>query len=239
MIAGVTALAYQVRQCQREGCGLRYPVLEGQPFSQRCPRCRGSTRLLLECALEREKSPLSPAPYPLISTDQTDSYPYPPIEALLDNIRSAGNVGSMFRTADGAGLRRLHLCGITATPENPSIAKTSLGAHEHLSWSWHADGVAAALALREDGCRLWALEDTPRSEPLFGVQLERDDRPVVLVVGNEVCGVDPGILELCERILYIPMHGAKRSLNAAVAFGVAVYWLASRNQFWNSICSRR
>jgi tRNA G18 (ribose-2'-O)-methylase SpoU len=168
-----------------------------------------------------ESIPLSPVPYPLVS---------PPLEALLDNIRSAGNVGSMFRTADGAGLRRLHLCGITATPKDPSIAKTSLGAHEHLPWNWHADGVAAALELREEGCRLWALEGVPGAELLFEALLEPEGRPVVLVVGNELCGVDPGILELCERILYIPMQGVKRSLNAAVAFGVAVYWLASGNQ---------
>jgi len=220
--AGATAPAYQVRQCQREGCGLRYPVLEGQPFSQRCPLCCGSTRLILEQAIGGESIPLSPVPYPLVS---------PPLEALLDNIRSAGNVGSMFRTADGAGLHCLHLCGITATPENPSIAKTSLGAHEHLPWSWHADGVAAALALRERGCQLWALEGVPGAELLFKARLEPEGRPVVLVVGNEVCGVDPDILDLCERILYIPMHGAKRSLNAAVAFGIAVYWLAGGNQY--------
>ncbi len=201
--------------------------IRGSSVSQRCPRCRGSTVLILERYLGREISSFSTIPSPLAASLDVPPNETPPLEALLDNIRSAGNVGSMFRTADGAGLRRLHLCGITSTPGNPSIAKTSLGAHERLPWCWHADGVAAAHTLLEEGFRLWALEDAPGAESLFEAQTEVDSRPLVLVVGNEVCGVDPGILELCERVLYIPMHGVKRSLNAAVAFGIAAYVIAN------------
>lgn len=218
MTEQATAGIYQVRRCLREGCGLRYPVLEGQPFSQRCPGCRGSTELVLERSIDSENHPSPPAV-------KTTAFPSAPLCALLDNIRSAGNVGSMFRTADGAGLQRFYLCGMTATPENPAVAKTSLGAHEHLPWSWHPDGVVAARSLVEEGCRLWALEEAPGATPLWDARLEPDSKPVILVVGNEVCGVDPDILELCERVLVIPMRGVKRSLNAAVAFGIAVYTL--------------
>lgn len=151
--------------------------------------------------------------------------PSPVLEALLDNIRSAWNVGAMFRSADGAGFTRLHLCGITPTPEIPAVGKTALGAEQSLLWDWGADGVALAQGLLEQGCRLWALEQDPRAVSIYASKPDLPGGRLVLVVGNEVCGVDPGILELCQRVVHIPMRGAKRSLNAAVAFGIAAFAL--------------
>ncbi len=222
-------VAYQIRQCNRPGCGLRYPVLEGHPFSQRCPRCRGSTRLVLERSLSQEawEAPAQAGgESPEMMGDKT-----PSLEAVLDNIRSAWNVGSIFRSADGAGFSRLHLCGITPTPENPAVGKTALGAEKCLPWEYSTDGVALARRLLEQGCRLWALEQDERAEPLPAVLganralSQSAGGRLVLVVGNEVCGVDPGILALCERVVYIPMRGGKRSLNVAVAFGIAAFAL--------------
>ena len=91
----------------------------------------------------------------------------PEVEALLDNIRSVFNVGNILRSADGVGIRHVHLCGITPTPSNPKLAKTSLGAEHTVAWSYHRDGLAAAISLKEKGLRLWALEGGPRSESLF------------------------------------------------------------------------
>ncbi len=214
---------YQIRQCQRQGCGLRYPLVDGQPYSEHCPRCRGETCLVLTRPLDKE-----PLPDDLDTPHHPSKKPPVSLEALLDNIRSAWNVGAMFRSADGAGFTRLHLCGITPTPEIPAVGKTALGAEQSLPWDWAADGVALAQGLLEQGCRLWALEQDPRAESLHtaaGLNPALPGGRLVLVVGNEVCGVDPGILELCQRVVHIPMLGAKRSLNAAVAFGIAAFAL--------------
>jgi len=100
-----------------------------------------------------------------------------------------------------------------------------LGAEKALPWSYHPNGLRAAGELRERGFRLWALEGGARSEPLFEALQEVPGGPIVLVVGNELCGVDPGILEQCERVVCLPMRGTKRSLNVAVAFGIAAYAL--------------
>lgn len=147
------------------------------------------------------------------------------VEALLDNIRSTYNVGSMFRTADGAGLRRLYLCGVTPTPGNPKIVKTALGAEGVISWSYNRNGLDMALALKEKGMRLWALESTSRAVSLFSDGDIVQGPPILLVVGNELSGVDPEILDACDRIVAIPMQGHKQSLNVAIAFGIAVYYL--------------
>lgn len=203
----------QVRQCMRPDCSLRYPQVTGHPYGERCPRCGASTRLVLERPLDSE---------PIHTNGLSTSLH---LEVLLDNIRSAWNVGSMFRTADGLGIRALHLCGVTPTPDNTKVTKTSLGAEQSVAWCHYNDGVQAALTLRERGLHLWALERDSRAESLLELSFPLPDEPLLLVVGNEVAGVDPGILELCERLVYIPMLGVKRSFNAAVAFGIAATYL--------------
>jgi 23S rRNA (guanosine2251-2'-O)-methyltransferase len=194
-------------------CGLRFPVLENQASDPPCPRC-GSPTL-----------PGS-APYGEHKPRRMDFQPgLPRVEVLLDNIRSIYNVGSIFRTSDGAGISHLHLCGITPTPDNPKLKKTALGADETIGWTHYLNGCAAAQALHSQGMRLWALEGGDRSSAIHKACFDYDEKTVVLIVGNEVCGVDPGILDQCEKILAIPMQGIKTSLNAAVAFGIAVYML--------------
>ncbi|MCX4240464.1 TrmH family RNA methyltransferase [Paraliomyxa miuraensis] len=154
------------------------------------------------------------------------------MEALLDNIRSLRNVGSMFRTADGAGVSHLHLGGVTPTPEHPKLAKTALGAERSVPWSRHLDACAAAGELCAAGRRLWALEGGPRSVSIFdpsvaraAAELRASGDTVVLVLGHEVSGVDPRIVDLCERVIHLPMVGIKDSLNVSVALGVAAYLL--------------
>lgn len=147
------------------------------------------------------------------------------LEALLDNIRSIYNVGAMLRTADGAGIRRLHLCGITASPDHPKVAKTALGAQDAVPWAAYPNSLDAADFLLREGYELWGLESGARAESLFGVQAPPEQTRLVLVVGNELAGIDPALLARCHRVLAIPMHGVKASLNAAVAFGIAAYYL--------------
>lgn len=149
----------------------------------------------------------------------------PEIEVLLDNIRSLRNVGSMFRTADGVGIRHMHLGGVTPTPEHEGIAKTALGAEHSVPWTHHRDGAAAAASLRRQGLRLWALEGGPSSIPVFDVVSGPREPAIVLVLGHEVAGIDVRILRLCDRVLRLPMLGIKGSLNVSVALGVAAYLL--------------
>jgi tRNA G18 (ribose-2'-O)-methylase SpoU len=142
---------------------------------------------------------------------------------LLDNLRSVYNVGSIFRTADGAGIRHLHLCGITPPPDHPKIAKTALGAEKSVGWSQYKNGLETAVSLQQRGFQLWAIEETAQSDPLFTAAHPADNSPILLIVGNEIAGVDPEILALCDRVLHIPMAGHKKSLNVATAFGIAAY----------------
>lgn len=181
-----------------------------------CPRCRSNTEILYEGRIEPENNQSS------IKLDGTG------LEVILDNIRSTWNVGSMFRTADGVGIRHFYLCGITPTPDNSRVAKTSLGAETSIPWTYHADGVLLARSLKEKGAKLWALEGGNNASAIEGISIQDTKHNIVLVVGNEISGVDPEILDLCEKIWCIPMRGVKRSLNAAVAFGIAAYFLTTK-----------
>ena len=147
----------------------------------------------------------------------------PVVAALLHNIRSLWNVGSMFRTADGAGVAHMYITGYTATPEHPKMNKTALGAEKAIPWTNLRDGLALARGLKAQGCQLWAIELGAGAEPLFSVDRVPAGMPIVLVFGHEVDGVDPEIQALCDRTLFIPMAGIKASLNVAVAFGIATY----------------
>ena len=204
---------YQIRQCGRKDCNFRFPVIEKSGLGGECPKCGTKTKFVDNPYEAHE-----------VEIKKTASHG-PEVEALLDNIRSVFNVGNMLRTADGAGIRHVHLCGITPTPNNPKLAKTALGAESSVAWTYHHDGLAAAAALRERGLRLWALEGGPRSESLFDAGVDLQGPPIVLVLGSEISGVDPGILEHCERVLCLPMQGVKNTLNVAVAFGIAAYHL--------------
>ncbi len=174
-----------------------------------CPRCRSALTLVAEA----EKRAAGAAKPPSSGTE---------VVGLLDNIRSIHNVGSMFRSADGAGVAHLHLAGITATPDHPRLAKAALGAHETVPWTYHPNALDAAQAIRAQGYRLVALEPAADGPAPFAPGSA--DR-LALVVGNERAGVDPGVLALCDTVLSLPMSGRKTSLNAAVAFGIGVYFL--------------
>jgi tRNA G18 (ribose-2'-O)-methylase SpoU len=148
-----------------------------------------------------------------------------PAYALLDNIRSAWNVGAMFRTADAVGLAGLYLGGVTATPPRPDIEKTALGATQTVPWDYWADAAACAHRLRGDGIPLVVLEQAPGA-----VDWEAADLPFphCFVVGHEVRGVAPELVALADLVVEIPMFGAKRSLNVAVSFGLLAYQVRRR-----------
>ncbi len=142
--------------------------------------------------------------------------------ALLHNIRSLHNVGSMFRTADGAGVEKLYLCGETGTPPRAEIGKTALGAEESVPWEYWMDTQECIVQLKKRGIRVVALELTPKS---VDYRKFKSKDPICLVVGNEVKGLPASLLKLCDDCIQIPMRGVKESLNVSVAFGVAIYEL--------------
>ncbi len=205
---------FETRQCTHAACGLRFPMDPDLHRGNYCPRC-GSNMI-------RVGSPYQ-TPQAVVEVR-----PKRKIFVLVDNIRSAHNVGAIFRTADGVGAEHIYLCGITPNPkDNHAVKKTALGAEISLSWSDHRDAVTLALELRIQGFYLIALETTHYSIPIFNIDRQSLDQvPVLLIVGNEQAGVDPGLLAGCDLVLSLPMAGSKASLNAAVAFGVAAYWLA-------------
>ena len=143
-----------------------------------------------------------------------------PAYALLADIRSAWNVGSMFRTADAVGLAGLYLAGVTATPPRPDIEKTALGATRTVAWDYWADPLDCARQLRRDGIPLVVLEQAPGAVDWQDAALPF---PHCFVVGHEVQGVAAGLLALADLVVEIPMFGAKRSLNVAVSFGLLAY----------------
>jgi tRNA G18 (ribose-2'-O)-methylase SpoU len=217
----MSASSYEIRLCQN--CGLRYPLTEGHSFGKRCPICLGTTKRVLSHQVASGTATLA-------------TEPGIRLEALLDNIRSAWNVGSIFRTADGLGIGKLYLCGITPTPDNAAVRKTSLGAEESLAWEYSRNALELAKRLKVEGFRLIALEQDPRAIPITALILEQSaaqskdiSTKEVLILGNEVTGIDPGLLDLCDRIIHIPMRGHKRSFNVEVAFAIAAFQL-SRDQ---------
>ncbi len=149
-----------------------------------------------------------------------------PIVALLDNLRSAYNVGSIFRTACCANIEKLVLCGITATPPHPGIEKTALGTTELIPWEYELSTLSAIEKYKKRGYKIASLELTENSIPLQ--TLKKTDFPLALVIGNEVEGVSEAVLEASEIILEIPLFGEKESLNVAVAFGVAIFLLLEK-----------
>ena len=145
-----------------------------------------------------------------------------PVTVVLDNVRSMYNVGAFFRTADGAAVEKLHLCGITGQPPKPAISKTALGAEESVAWEHSLEPVPVVEDLRRRGYEIAAIETTLHAVDLYDWTPRF---PVCLVFGHEVDGIRPEVSRLCDTHIRIPMLGAKHSLNVATAGGVVMYEL--------------
>jgi len=141
---------------------------------------------------------------------------------VCHNIRSAFNVGSIFRTADGVGISKIILGGYSAHPPHPKLLKVSLGAEKTILYERVWPTWRAIEKLRKDGYHVVALEKIKNARNIFKY---RPKFPIALVVGSEVGGLSKEILRRCDDVIFIPMRGQKESLNVSVAFGVAVYQL--------------
>jgi tRNA G18 (ribose-2'-O)-methylase SpoU len=156
-----------------------------------------------------------------------------PAAVLLDNVRSMYNVGAFFRAADGVGLEKLCLCGITAHPPKKAISKTALGAEEIVPWEHDWDAVHMADALHRSGYAIAAIETSIEAVDLFDWQPKF---PVCVAFGNEVDGLNPELLAMADAHVRIPMLGQKNSLNVATAGGIVLYELLRK---YRSLQTRR
>ncbi|NUM80682.1 RNA methyltransferase [bacterium] len=159
------------------------------------------------------------------SPDELKSQPRFPIYVVLENIRSMYNVGAAFRTSDAARIQELILCGYTACPPRKEIDKTALGATETVPWRHFKTGLDAVYWLHEQGVKVMVLEHTDQSQNLMTMNCEF---PIALVIGNEVDGVSEEVVAAADLACEIPMYGMKQSLNAAVAYGIAVFQLVEK-----------
>lgn len=143
-----------------------------------------------------------------------------PIHVVLDNVRSAYNVGSAFRTADAVGAAHVHLCGMSAHPPHAKVHKTALGAEEWVPWTYHERTRDCLAKLADQGIVRVAVERTGDAVCLDQFAWPK---PVVVVFGHEVTGIPDKTLARCDEVVQIPMHGHKNSLNVATAIGVILY----------------
>jgi 23S rRNA (guanosine2251-2'-O)-methyltransferase len=199
--------------CSSPNCQLRFPLDTVQFKAHFCPRCGSPLRIDEEVT----SSVLPP------KLDLSDGLV---LAGFLDNIRSAHNVGTIFRSAEGLGLSHLYLGGITPTPASTrSVAKSALGAEKRLPWSYHPNGPIVMDSLIQESWQIFALEVITGAKPLPSLPKPERNSKILLVVGNEPSGLDPKILSCAHQVISLPMAGEKHSFNVAVAFSIAVAWL--------------
>jgi len=144
-----------------------------------------------------------------------------PITIVIDNVRSALNIGSVFRTADAFLIENIILCGITSTPPNKEIRKTALGATDSVNWKYVKNTTDAVKQLIKEGYYVIGIEQTDKSTLLNEFKLPK--KPIAIIMGNEVNGVDQQAINLCNEVIEIPQFGTKHSLNIAVTTGIIIW----------------
>ncbi|MDQ1257879.1 MAG: hypothetical protein QG656_2487 [Candidatus Hydrogenedentes bacterium] len=161
--------------------------------------------------------------------DERPQRPRNPVHVVLDNLRSAYNVGSMFRTGDACSVEHIHLCGMSAHPPHRKIEKTSLGAFEYVPWTYYERTSDALDRLRAESIPIAAIEVAEGA--VAHTQFDWP-KPVAVIFGNEVTGIPDKILQRSDAVVCIPMQGYKNSINVATAFGVIVYEILRR---WGAV----
>jgi 23S rRNA (guanosine2251-2'-O)-methyltransferase len=160
-----------------------------------------------------------------ISASEMQSSDKHPVIVILDDVRSMHNVGSTFRTCDAFAANALYLCGYTPTPPHRDIHKTALGATETVNWKHFATTVDAVTIAKEQGYKIYAVEQAHNSIPLNQFNSKE---PIALVFGNEVTGVSDEVLKLVDGCIEIPQWGSKHSLNISVTVGVVLWELVKK-----------
>jgi tRNA G18 (ribose-2'-O)-methylase SpoU len=157
-----------------------------------------------------------------LSVDQYKEIEKTHLTVVLDNIRSCNNIGSVFRTSDALLIEKVILCGITATPPNKDIHKTALDAEKSVPWEYYEVTENAVNKLREDGYKVFAVEQVVNSIMLPDFTPEKDKK-LALVFGNEVKGVQQSVVDICDGAIEIPQYGTKHSFNISVSAGIVLW----------------
>lgn len=150
-----------------------------------------------------------------------------PLVVVLDNVRSMHNVGSVFRTADAFLIEAIWLCGYTPRPPHRDIHKTALGATETVKWHYADTTLEAVQKLKQEGFAIYAIEQVEKSIPLHEFSSQIAEK-LAIIFGNEVTGIAPSVLSICNGSIEIPQFGMKHSLNISVAAGIVLWELAGR-----------
>ncbi|MEO6233535.1 MAG: RNA methyltransferase [Ferruginibacter sp.] len=156
------------------------------------------------------------------SVDEFKQADKTPVIVVLENIRSAYNVGSVFRTADAFLLEAIYICGYTCVPPHKEIKKTALGAEESVHWQHFENAGMAVIQLKELSYKIYAVEQAAGSLKLHNLQYSKGEK-VAVIFGNEVTGVEESTIAVCEGCIEIPQLGMKHSLNIATAAGVVLW----------------
>lgn len=176
--------------------------------------------------------PVAPAPPRILTGDRAAGAAVRlPVTLVLDRLRSAYNVGNIFRLAEATGAERVVTCGYTATPPHPKLAKTARGCDELVPCTHAPDAVAAVAGLRRQGYAIYMVETVEGARPVWDMNLQF---PAAFVLGNEALGADPGLLPLCDGFIRLPCRGVKNSVNVGNCAAVVLYdalrqWLAHGN----------
>jgi len=156
-----------------------------------------------------------------------------PLVVVLDNVRSLHNIGSIFRTADAFLVEAIYLCGISATPPHQEIHKTALGAENSVEWKYFETAMQAVEYLQDRHYAVWGVEQTQNSTSLENFTIEAG-KSYALVFGNEVRGIEQGVIDRCEGCIEIPQFGTKHSFNVSVSAGI-VLWEYYRKSVHNTL----
>jgi 23S rRNA (guanosine2251-2'-O)-methyltransferase len=203
---------FSIVECSNPECKFRFPIISTKS-PRWCPKCKSN--LIIVHSYTEVLAPIK----------QTTMKNNPPsFNLLLDNIRSAYNIGSILRTIDGFNVGHIYFCGISPSPENPKVEKTSLGAEKNKNWSTSNNALLVAEKLKKEGNYLIGLEYCKDSIPITLVDENKLNHPIVLIIGNELAGIDPAIRKICDELVHIPMNGNKSSFNVSIAFGIAAFY---------------
>jgi 23S rRNA (guanosine2251-2'-O)-methyltransferase len=150
-----------------------------------------------------------------------------PLIIILDNIRSLNNIGSVFRTSDAFLIKKIYLCGITATPPHKDIQKTALGSTETVDWEYIANTLELVEKLKAENVKICAIEQAENAT-MLDTFTPKQNTTYALVFGNEVKGVSQNVVSTSDVVIEIPQFGTKHSLNISVSCGVVVWDLFSK-----------
>ena len=158
-----------------------------------------------------------------ITIEEFKSAKKTPITIVLDNVRSALNVGSVFRTADAFLIKNIILCGITINPPNKEIRKVALGATDSVNWQFKKNTFDAVSELKKSDYHIMGIEQTDKSSKLNDFTLP--NKPIAIIMGNEVNGIAEDVIDICDEVIEIPQFGTKHSLNVSVTTGIIIWEL--------------